>query len=315
MGITIACLLLGCLLLAPQPARAATLMLHYDASELTGFNNGDDVLTWPDTSGHPNGPNNLIHNTPAAGISNSVYVPTGIGGKPAVLFRFGPVNTGSGYLSQTALGNPGGYGIEGDAGFTMIWVVKETISHGNRVHIGGLGNGGVNGGGKALTLEIETFSANAEHRLDLATGWGHDLILTDTDGTPNDSWHDDDEPSTDLTGKELIITVTHEEYTGGTVSNTLSLFINGDAPDSGLLAGKIIDCTTFTCTVPMSLVDAKLQLAGVIDRGLDGFIAEILMYSNVLTTAERQVIEFSLSQKYSISGNFSGAEGTIVFIQ
>ena len=95
---------------ASVETQGATLVTHYDVSSTASVANGTTVAQFVDISGN---------NNHAMG-SGGTYLFNGIGGLPSV--RFTPNNLDDGYRSIFSMGSQ--FGIEGDAGWTQIFVVR-----------------------------------------------------------------------------------------------------------------------------------------------------------------------------------------------
>ena len=222
--------------------------------------------------------------------SGGRYLANGIGGLPSV--QFAPNNVDDGYLSAFAMGTQ--FGIQGDAGWTQIFVVRLITTYAGsptaRPIFGGLGNGYTFGG--MAGLEIENTGQDSA-RFDVSGGNSTDVVID-----PPNSF-------SQFVNRDVIITVTHRGNTGQSMLNTTSIFINGNAPGEGTLMGNTLGSTGSGATTTRNLSNEPISLGTTFAQGyvgFDGLIAEVIVYDGALADAERREVELALGRKYGIPG-------------
>jgi hypothetical protein len=260
-------------------SQGAVAVTHYDAGSMPQVADGAIVTQFDDISGNNN------HATGSGGT----YLANGIGGLPSVQFTPSLVNDG--YISVFAMGSQ--FGIQGDAGWTQIFVVRlADTSAGSptaRPIFGGLGNGYTVDG--MAGLEIENTGPGSA-RFDVSGGNSNDVILN-----PPNSF-------SPFVNDDVIVTIMHQGNTGQSMFSTTSVFINGDAPGNGSLAGYSLGTTGSAAAIARNLANEPISI-GTTSRGYVGFnglLAEVIIYDGVLTETERRQTESTLMQKYRIAG-------------
>ncbi len=261
-------------------AQGAIVVTHYDVSTVAPVADGTTVAQFVDISGNNN------HATGSGGT----YLLNGIGGLPSV--RFTPNNLDDGYHSTFSMGSQ--YGIQGDAGWTQVFVVRLITTYAGsptaRPIFGGLGNGYTFGG--MAGLEIEN-AGPASARFDVSGGNSTDVVLN-----PPNSF-------SPFVNRDVIITVTHRGNTGESMLNSTNIYINGDAPGEGSLAGNFLGSTGAAATTTLNLSNEPISLGTTFVQGyvgFDGLLAEVIVYDGALTDVERRQRELILAQKYDIVG-------------
>ena len=259
----------------------ADLVTHYDVTTITPVANGTPIVTLADLSGNGN---NAGKSSTAASVGT--YVNSGIGGKAAIQFVSDGTSAsgGSGNGYQSVL-NGWSFGLTGDASYTQVFVFRSPGNTSNVYSwVGSIGNGISQHGSSIVELD--------GHRLDIAGGSGNDVNLN-----PSNSFNQ-------LANKDLIIAVVHTGGTGNSISSTTQVYVDGYAPGQGILSGLSLGTTGDAGTAALNLLNAPFVLGGGpvgTGSGFDGLISEAFFYNSALTTAERNSLESSLGQKYSIA--------------
>ncbi len=180
---------------------AGDLVTHYDGSSISGASEGAAVVQWNDVSGNNN---HAVQSAAAAQVGT--YVSSGIGGLPSIAFdgAFDPGEggyAGDGYQSLFDMGTS--FGIHGNSGWAMTMVVRNggPPPPFNVDHIMSLGKGSIPNGLAAVEISTHESTDPADSRLDIAGGWGNDVVLN-----PDGSFYP-------FIGEDLILTVTHTDAT------------------------------------------------------------------------------------------------------
>ena len=87
---------------------------------------------------------------------------------------------------------------------------------------------------------------------------------------------------------------------------TIELFVNGDSPGQGVLAGTSLGTTGNAGSTALNLANGPITLGAMPDAvftnvGFDGLLAEVLVWDDALDASERQQIECELGEKYGIA--------------
>ncbi|GAB5442987.1 MAG: hypothetical protein Fues2KO_33360 [Fuerstiella sp.] len=252
-------------------AASENLITEYDATAISGIAEGDPVPSWTDLSGNGNDATATQAGTFAAG---------GIGGRAAVDF-----DLHDNYLSAHQMGST--YGIQGDASWTMVWVAKVPVTAPGTRSIGAIGSGG----GVRTSAIVELDNA----RLDVAGGFGHDVVLSPTNSFSQ------------FVGEDVVLTFRHEGGTGQPMLDTTDIFVNGYAPGEGALASNFLQGFGSAVTSPYQIANTQLTLGGgsvSVTPGFDGLLAEIHLYDSALSDDDLAHVEYALGQKYGIAGGF-----------
>jgi hypothetical protein len=139
-------------------------------------------------------------------------------------------------------------------------------------------------------LEVENTGPGAA-RFDVAGGNSTDVVLN-----PSDSF-------SRFLNRDVIITVTHQGGTGASMLETTNIYINGNSPGEGALAGTSLGTTGSAATTVLDLSNEPISLGTTSQGfvGFDGLLSEVIVYDGALTNAERRQREVVLSQKYDIA--------------
>ncbi len=144
---------------------------------------------------------------------------------------------------------------------------------------------------QAAIAEIDASNPGLNPSLELATGFANDVQVT-----PGNSFDQ-------LAGKNLVLTVIHQGPADGSISDTTQIFVNGDAPGQGILAGFSTGTTGDAATAILNLANEPFFLGGSpfgTGAGFDGLLSEALVYNNALSTADRTSVESHLMAKFGI---------------
>lgn len=269
------------------PVARAGLVTLYDATQITGLANGSSVTSLTDLSGNGNA---ATQSPSASGVGT--YVADGIGGLASIQFTRdtggGGYGIGTGYQSAQNMGTA--FGISGDSAWTMIYVFRAQAPASYYSWVGSLGSG--LSPHAAAIAEIDATNSGKNPSLELATGFADDVQLS-----PGNSFDQ-------LAGKDLVLTVIHQGPGAGSISDTTQIFVNGDAPGQGILAGLSLGTTGDAATAVLNLANEPFFLGGSpfgTGAGFDGLLSEALVYNNALGAADRTAIETQLMSKFHIA--------------
>ena len=166
----------------------------------------------------------------------------------------------------------------------MVWVANVPVVAPGTRSIGAIGTGG--GVRTSAIVELE-FS-----RLDLAGGFGHDVIVN-----PANSF-------APFIGEDVILTFRHEGNTGLSMLASSSVFINGFAPGEGPLSPYTLASAGTSGTTPFGIADRQITLGGgsvAVTPGFEGLLAEAQFYNTALSDVELQHLHHALGGKYGIA--------------
>lgn len=265
-----------------DPALRDGLQGWYRGSDLK-LQSGESITCWPDRSGHgrdlrptrgahPNG-----QGAPASFIATST-----VNGRPAARFD-----------EASGLGSPGDdpVPIRGDSAFTLCLVLNLRPRSGGYPHdlVVSFGEfGAASNPGKPLAgaLGIQR-AAGANHRLAVVGGWGHDAVFPPGSFAP-------------LYHRGCIITVCKRP---GPMSTTTEVFVNGRSSAEPPLRGGASGSTAAPDFQPRESGDFSVMLgqAAAGAGGINGDIAEVLIYNIALSPTQRQGVEAGLARLHEIT--------------
>ncbi len=268
---------------ASPAASIPDLMMWLDATSDTAFidsekTDGGTISNWYNTNPQKtNGGNNVAQTTAA---NKPLYIRNAIGGLPAI--RFDGSND---YLNNTIASS----------------AVNLPTGNNPRTLFVVYGNASPNPSGNSWNF---LFHYGTENNTDQTFDFG--ACLTSTAGSPATlhMWNSEYVTNTKNTcdGREYIASVTYKAITGSTISNGMSIYINGTLyPNNNAVArtngatGSGAAYTAFTTSNDLYI--------GSRMNGLDPFkgdVGEVIMFGRRLTDSERVSVESYLKQKWGI---------------
>ena len=243
----------------------------------------DDVLLWPDRSGHHRDlvPTRGAHPN-GTGLAPSFMSASLISGQPAVRFAV-----------TAGLGSPGSNPVPmlGDSDYTISIVLSLKPRTGGYPHdlvvsFGEFGFAGNPGKPLASGLGIRR-AVGADHQLSIVGGWGHDALLPPGSFAP-------------LYLRPNIITIT--KTPGPSAANT-RIFLNGQ-PTEFMPGWNVPTGSDLTPDFqPRQSQDFSVMLGQAVAGagGILGDVGEVLIYSTAISDQQRAGVESHLAERYSIS--------------
>lgn len=246
---------------------AATNKVWLDASRLTGFNNGGKVNQWADASG------NNWHGVQGSMVNQPTYVANGLNNKPVVNFNR---TQGNQFFDITNAGIGTDVMSNSNTIMTVVRINSAGVNNYQAIAVQqgfhtGLTTYGPTGAEGIATSQYVGGTVSAP-----ATG-SNNSFVSFGGSTPPGSWN--------------MAAMQNSETAAGT---TVSLFING-SPNGQQSSPRQMSTFAFN----LFRVGAA-QPSGLWHGGLNGDIAEVILYNVSLNSAKRIIVENYLSAKYNL---------------
>ncbi len=265
-------------LLPNDPTLSKHLQAWYKADTLT-LGNGKPVHVWPDSSGKGRDLSITAGVRPGGvGQAATFIAESTINGRPAI--RFGP-DTGLASSPQLPVD------IHGDAALTFVLVMnlqpnKTMLGVDIVVGVGNPANPGKDPGKPYAALVQIT--RNPDATLQLAGGWGNDATLG------KGSFQG-------LYQQPIMLTITKVP---GPMKSTSRFFINAQSSEEDSPKHKVEGRDTVPDIRHRDDIGIYLGKAMNWGNGIQGDVAEVLVYNKALTHEERAGIESHLADRYAL---------------
>ena len=247
-----------------QTPPTSGLKLWIKADAITGLNNGDKVSSWLDSSGSGN---TAINATVA---NQPTYLTNGLNGLPVVHFNDAANGAAGTANAGQWLNSPAPVNANSSNNFTAIVVFRAKPTTPSTTITNDTVLQAMGSNGRSIVF-VDNFPPGSGGRLTLQSFPGS-LTLQGAGQYITNTW--------------VVANVIQDA-----TDNRLSLFNNGQLVAGRTLAGS---------ESPANNNDWRIGDHKNASRGLNGDIAEVLLYNRAITSSERAAIEGYLTAKYAI---------------